>query len=372
MEKQLKVLMVVFNLSVANGVSSFVMNYFRKLDHNKITMDFVVYQDVETPYTKEILQAGGKVYVIPSIKHIKQHIKESKKVILDGQYDIVHDNILILSYFIMHYAKEYNVPVRILHSHNAKLGETQFKEIRNGLFMPFLLREVNTYFACSQLAANCMFGNKPYIFIPNIVSSEKLRFNSKIREKIREEHSVNDKKVILTVGRLDLQKNPFYAIDVICSLHKIRNDILYWWVGNGKLEKEVESYIKQKHAEQYICLLGRKENVPDYYQAADLFFLPSKFEGLPVTGIEAQAMGLPCLVSDTITKEFVYTDQVTFFSMKTPIKKVCAIIQQHIVNLETKSREECRTKLLSSPFADKGAGQQLISIYKDLLKRKVE
>lgn len=368
MGKQMKVLMVVFNLSVANGVSSFVMNYFRKLDHNTIIMDFVVYQDVETPYKKEILQAGGKIHVIPSIKNIRQHIKESKKVIIDGQYDIVHDNILILSYFVMHYAKKYNVPVRILHSHNAKLGETQFKEIRNRLFMPLLLHKANTHFACSQLAANCMFGNRPYIFIPNIVSSEKLRFNSKIREKIRKEYSVNDKKVILTVGRLDLQKNPFYAIDVVCSLYEIRNDILYWWIGNGKLEKEVELYIRKKHAEKYIFLLGRKENVPDYYQAADLFFLPSKFEGLPVTGIEAQAVGLPMVVSDTVTNEMVYTDLVDYVSLASPLSAWSDHLQAALSR--NVRREAYAEQLKASLFSDVKCVERLMGIYQRMLDGK--
>lgn len=369
MGKQMKVLMVVFNLSVANGVSSFVMNYFRKLDHNTIIMDFVVYQDVETPYKKEILQAGGKIHVIPSIKNIRQHIKESKKVIIDGQYDIVHDNILILSYFVMHYAKKYNVPVRILHSHNAKLGETQFKEIRNGLFMPFLLREANTYFACSQLAAKCMFGNKPYTFIPNIVSSKNLKFNPHVRERMRKEGAVNNKKVILTVGRLDLQKNPFYAIDVICCIHEFRDDILYWWIGDGKLEKEVQSYIEQKHAEKFICLLGRKENVADYYQAADLFFLPSKFEGLPVTGVEAQAMGLLCFVSDAITRQFIYTDLVKTFSIKNSPENTARIFAEWLNSIPL---DRDRTKYIKflegSQFCDWKAGQFLETVYKKIFK----
>lgn len=105
MEQKIKVLMVVFNLSVANGVSSYVMNYFRNLDHNKIIMDFVVYQDVETPYYKEIRNYGGHIFKIPSIKNLYSHMNVSRKIILQGHYDIVHDNILILSCFIMHYAK---------------------------------------------------------------------------------------------------------------------------------------------------------------------------------------------------------------------------------------------------------------------------
>lgn len=368
MGKQMKVLMIVFNLSVANGVSSFVMNYFRKLDHNTIIMDFVVYQDVETPYKKEILQAGGKIHVIPSIKNIRQHIKESKKVIIDGQYDIVHDNILILSYFIMHYARVYDVPVRILHSHSSKLSGSPIKAVRNRIFMPLLFHNANHFIACSKSAGKGMFGEKEFRIIPNVVSADKLSFNKDQRARIRSGFHVEDKFIMGSVGRLDIEKNPLYAFKLALRVKELIPEFEYWWIGNGVLKSQAELFVKENHAESYIKLFGNRTDVPKLYQAMDMFFLPSYFEGLPVTGLEAQAAGLPCLVSDTVSNEFVYTDQVMFFSLQDPVEKVCHIIQQMKGESDNLQREKSKGKLLSSPFSDRGAGQKLMSIYENLLK----
>lgn len=367
MERQVRVLMVVFNLAVANGVSSFVMNYFRKLDHRNVIMDFVVYQEVSTPYKNEILQAGGKIYAIPSIKNLKSHLEECKRIIVNGGYDVVHDNILILSYFVMYYAKKHKVPVRILHSHNSELGATYWKKIRNRLFLPLLRNQATDYFACSDLAATCMFGKMKYTFIPNIIDGRTVRFKQEIKNRVRQELKVTNKLVVITVGRLVEQKNPFYAIDVIINLKKQNKNIEYWWIGDGPLKRNVEEYIQKKDAVSYIHLLGRRTDVIDFYQGADVFFLPSIFEGLPVTGIEAQAVGLPCFVSDAITKEFIYTDLVEMFSLnnspeETADKFTQWVARSHLDNDRTKYNKI----LMESKFSDQDAGKYLESIYKKI------
>ena len=368
MKNKLKVLMVVFNLSIANGVSSYVMNYYRSLNHGKISMDFALYQDVDSPYYDEIRQHGDDIFLIPPIKNISRHMQESRKIIEQGKYDIIHDNILILSYFLMYYAKKMGVPVRILHSHNGKLGETKYKEVRNALTMPMLRNLATDYFACSTLAARSMFGNRKFTFIPNVVNADIFQFASKTRNAVRKQMQVDKQQVIVSVGRLSYQKNPFYAIDVICELYKQRNDICYWWIGNGPLEDKVREYIHQKDAEGFIKLLGRQNNVIDFYQAADLFFLPSCFEGLPVTGVEAQAMGLPCVVSDTITKEFVFTDLVRFFSLQSNPRQIAGLINE-ILN-QNNPRSDKRELLLSSCFADQNSGAFLFNLYKEILKER--
>lgn len=371
MERKLRVLMVLFNLAVANGVSSFVMNYFRKLNHSIVQMDFVVYSKVESPYVNEIQNAGGKIYLIPSIRKISQHIAASKKIIEQGHYDIVHDNILILSYFVMKYAKDYHVPVRILHSHNSKLGETRYKEIRNKIFMPLLLGTVTDRFACSDLAANGMFHDKPYTFIPNVISPQRYFFNKEKRCDLREKYHVDGKFIIGTVARLAYQKNPFYAIDIIGELYKLNPQIEYWWIGDGPLYSQVESKIHQKGLENVIKLLGRRNDTAGLYQAMDMFFLPSLFEGLPVTALEAQATGLPCLVSDTVSQEFVYTDQVSFFSLQDSGDKVCHLIQNIINHKNNESRIVGREKLLESIFSDRNAGRHLTDVYTGILSQKL-
>lgn len=371
MEKKIKVLMVVFNLSVANGVSSYVMNYFRNLNHNLIQMDFVIYNKQDTPYIKEIEETGGYVFLIPSIQNIKNHLAESKRIIKEGNYDIVHDNILILSYFIMRYAKAYGVPVRILHSHSSKLSGSKIKAIRNRIFMPLLFKNTNYFIACSRSAGEGMFRKKPFRIVPNVISADKLSFSNSTRMKLRNKFHVNNKFVMGSVGRLSIEKNPIYAFEIALKVKEIIPNFEYWWIGSGRLRQEAELFIKKHHAENFIKLFGNRTDVSDLYQAMDLFFLPSHFEGLPVTGLEAQAAGLPCLVSDTVSNEFVYTNQVFFFSLKNTVESVCGIIQQIKADMGTKPREEGKAELLSSPFSDEDSGQHLISIYRQFLSQKM-
>ncbi|XOQ25505.1 MAG: Glycosyltransferase family 1 protein [Mitsuokella multacida] len=369
MKKKLRVLMVVFNLSVANGVSSFIMNYFRKLNHDAVAMDFVVYQDTESPYYDEIRIQGSQIYHIPSIRHFKEHMKVCYQILSEGQYDIVHDNILILSTGLMHCAKKLGVPVRILHSHNAKLGTNRYKKMRNRMFLPLLVKQVNSYFACSDLAADCMFGKRAYTFIPNVVDGQKFEFHQSTRNRIRTAMNVSDKLVIVTVGRLVGQKNPFYAIDVISELFKLNKKIEYWWVGSGPLEESVKEYIQKKNASGYVHLLGRRTDVTELYQGADVFFLPSIFEGLPVTGVEAQAAGLYCFVSDTITRQFIYTDLVKTFSIQEAPQRSAEILEQWLKTIDmNKDRAAYVNVLAKSQFSDQQAGLILESAYHDLMK----
>lgn len=367
--KKIKVLVVLSNLRVSNGVASYIMNYFRKLDHDVIQMDFALYQDIKTPYYAEIKKYGDRIYILPSVKSLWKHIAYCDRILKDNNYDIVHDNTLLLSYFMMRCAKRRSVPVRILHSHNSCLGETKYKELRNKAFLPFLLETANLYFSCSDLAAQTLFGKRPYIFVPNVIPRKKFYFKEIIRRKIRDELQCHNKFVIGTVGRLAAQKNPFRAIDIIIEVHKHYPDIQYWWIGSGPLMQEVKFYIEKKQATSYIQLFGSRNDVVDLYQAMDLFFLPSLFEGLPVTGIEAQAMGLPCLVSDTITKEFVYTDLVSFFSIKQPLARTASIILSYL-------KKECNRKAYSymldqSRFSDKNAGEFLSETYRQIYQKYI-
>lgn len=369
MERKLRILMVLFNLAVANGVSSYVMNYFRTLNHDRIQMDFVIYSRVETPYEQEIQNAGGHIYLIPSIRNINTHKLVSEKIIREGHYNIVHDNILILSYFIMRYARLYGVPVRILHSHSAKLSGSRIKALRNKILMPFLFHNTNYFIACSESAGIGMFGGKKFKIVPNVVSADKLSFNEYQRAKIRSDFHVEDKFIMGSVGRLDIEKNPLYAFKLALKAKELIPEFEYWWIGNGALKRQAEIFIKEHHAEGYIKLFGNRTDVAQLYQAMDMFFLPSHFEGLPVTGLEAQATGLPCLVSDTVSDEFVYTNQVSFFSLQDSIGKVCHLIQQIKDDSANIQREGSKKKLLSSPFSDKGAGEQLTLVYKRLLSQ---
>lgn len=169
MEKKIKVLMLVPNLNITNGVSSYVMNYLRKIDLKKIQMDFAIYNDSSSHYYKEIEMTGGKVFILPPVKQIWNHINKCEEILRQENYDIIHDNSLHITFPLMCIAKRVGVPVRILHSHNSSLRESFTKRVRNKLALPFLLMTANQYSACSEKAAKVMFGNRKYKFAIKIM-----------------------------------------------------------------------------------------------------------------------------------------------------------------------------------------------------------
>ena len=365
MRKPIKVLMLLTNLRVSNGVASYAMNYYRKINREEIAMDFCLYDDVPTPYYDEIQKNGGKIHILPSVKKIGMHFSKCHEIVKTGNYDIIHDNSLLMTYPMMKSAVNY-VPVRILHSHNSKLGETPNKEKRNAFLLPLLLKQSNAYAACSDLAAKAMFGNKEYEFIPNFVDPNDYKFDLQSRNQIRLKMGVEGKKVLATVGRVAAQKNPFFALDIFDRLADKVEDMEYWWIGSGPLDQKVADYAgKLKHADR-VKLLGSRNDVPDLYQAMDIFFLPSLFEGLPVTGVETQAMGLPSVVSDTVTKEMVYTDLVEYVSLEQPIDDWVAALERQIARIP--DRRSYTKELKESVFSADSAGQRLEEYYKSLLK----
>ena len=207
----IRVLMLVPNLRVSNGVASFAMNYYRHLDPKKIKMDFVTYKKIDSPYIDELTQNGSKVYYLPPIKNIGKHIRMCAEILKEGNYDIIHDNSLMVTYPLMLLAKK-RVKIRILHSHSTKLGENDKRESRNRLFIPLLLKTANRFTACSSIAAEALFNGKTYDIIPNVIDAKKYVFSQETRFSIRQKMNCESKTVIGTVGRVTDAKNPFFAL----------------------------------------------------------------------------------------------------------------------------------------------------------------
>lgn len=213
-----------------------------------------------------------------------------------------------------------------------------------------------------------MFGKKSFTILPNVIDSERVQFDAEERCVQRKCMCVQQKRVVISVGRTAVEKNPFFAIDVVIAAHQRNELIEYWWVGSGPLDRQLADYIADHHAESYIRLLGSRNDVADLYQAADIFFLPSLFEGLPLTGIEAQAMGLPCVVSDTITQEMVYTDLVRYLSLDDGADRWADVLLEAIEI--TPDRYAYHNALLRSPFSGARAGERLLQYYQSICESR--
>lgn len=364
----IKVLMLVSNLRAANGVASFAINYYKNLDHSKVQMDFALYSDRESTYYSLIEGNGGKIFILPSIKKLQEHIKACNEILENGMYDVIHDNTLHISIPMMWCAKRKGVPVRILHSHSSKLGDTKAKELRNRVFLPVLRSISNDYIACSNAAGKNMFGNRPFTVIPNVVHAEKYKFEPFERKLIRSQMNATSKFVIGSVGRMSLEKNPYFAMDLFKRLLRDIPNAEYWWVGSGPLDSAIKDHVKELGIADKVRLLGSRDDVALLYQGMDVFFLPSKFEGLGLVCIEAQAAGLPCIVSDSVPAEVDITQEVIFVSLKAGTEKW---IEPFLKTMNSNfNRDNGYSCLKNSAFSDDKTGTALYSYYQRVLGKQ--
>lgn len=317
MEKPYRVLHIVPNMD-SGGIENLIMNIYRNVDRTKIQFDFIVHYNKECFFDKEIISLGGKIYRFPVMedKNIFKYIKSLKKFFkAHREYKVVHGHMASLAFIYLGIAKKYNIPVRIVHSH----GTSHLKTIK-GYAKYFLFKfakyNANYYFACSTEAGEYLFGkNAKFEFIPNAIDLEKFKYNLSVREKVRKQLNIENKLVIGHVGRFNLQKNHTFLIDIFLKINEKEPNSILVLVGKGELENKIKEKIKKYNLEEKVKLLGVRKDVADLYQAFDVFLMPSLFEGLPLTGVEAQASGLACFFSDTITKEVKISNYTKFISL---------------------------------------------------------
>lgn len=291
------------------GAEAMIMNYMRNIDRDTIKFDFMVNRDYKAAYEDEIEALGGKIYrTCPMYpKLFRQYKKEVREILkTHPEYKIIHSNLEERSYFALKEAKKLGVPVRISHSHNRPLGVNLKLIVR--YYFRFMLKFYNTHmFACGEEAGEWLYGKKNcdrVIVMKNAIDAQQYRYNEQIQNEVRKELGIEGKKVIGHVGRFFPQKNHEFLIDIFKTVHDKDSETILLLVGGGEADDALKNQIKEKvktlGLEDAVMFLGVREDVERVVQAFDVFLLPSLFEGLPVTMVEAQAAGLPCVISDKV------------------------------------------------------------------------
>ena len=312
----IRVLHVMGSIGLNNGVSSVVMNYYSKLDHSKLTFDFMLNEDVDTDIRAYIEGNGSKIYIMPElkVKNTFRYVKKLREFYRTTDYKIIHGHVANSAIFYLGLAR--NVPYRIIHSHNTRLADIWWKCIRNWVLTRFIKFVANKYIACSEEAAKSLFGKNNNTFIlNNAIDVEKFAFSPEKREEIRKNLQINDKIVIGHVGRFCAQKNHSFLLDVFSQAYKENPNLVLMLLGDGELRARIARKATTLGLRDAVFLLGTKENVYDYMSAMDVFVLPSLFEGLAVVGIEAQASGLRVISSLKVSEEINITDTVEFLDL---------------------------------------------------------
>lgn len=306
---------------VGGGVEAVVMNYYKHIDHTKIQFDFICDDDsTNIPY-EEIEKLGGKVILIPPYQKVIKYHKSLKKVLKDGNYKIVHSHINALSVFSLFAAKCAKVPIRIAHSHSTTNKKEWKKNLLKQILRPFSKVFATDYMCCSELAGRWLFGDKEYdkgnvYLLNNAIDLDKFKYDEKIRKQKRKELNIKDDTLVIGhIGRFVAQKNHTFLIDIFNEVHKQNNNSILLLAGQGPLVDEMKEKVKTLNLEKNVRFLGQRNDVSELYQAFDLFLLPSLYEGLPVVGVEAQASGNLCYLSNDMTKETKVLDSTVFMSL---------------------------------------------------------
>ena len=343
-ENTIKVLQ--FGMSpILGGIDSFIINQYRKLDIDRVRYDFVNQNaDLGKLYFQEEIEAKGDfIYEIPQRKrHPLRHYFSVIKVLFKNRkkYRAIVLNTGSQYYaFPLLAANIVGIKNRIIESHSSS-NETDVNFIRKILI--FVNKMIIKYtatekWACSQEAGEWMFGKEMFSKIYASIDFSKYEYNYSIREKIRREYNLNDCLVIGHVGRFAEVKNQKFILKILKIFKDQGRRVKLVSLGdrNGSMTGDTSYYDEFMYmADEYgvasdVIHLGVKDNVCDYYQAMDCFLLPSKFEGLPVVLIEAQAANLPCFVADNITKEVCLSKNCYFLSLLDSEKEWAEFIYQH-------------------------------------------
>lgn len=272
-----------------------------------------------------------------------------------------------MSVFAQYAAWKAGVPVRITHSHStAGKGELQ----RN--VAKYTLRLLANIFpthrcACTAYAGEWLFGKKHSAEIKiwkNAIEIDKYALDESKRNYIRHQYNVSDDEVLLGhVGRFMPQKNHRFLINVFAEYKKIMPKSKLMLVGDGKDEDMIKAYVKEKGLSEYIIFAGSFAEVEAFYQAFDVFLLPSLYEGLGMVAIEAQVSGLPVLISDAVPDDVLITDCVTKIALKMSAKEWAEQIENHRNKVKRLDHTE---EIRNAGYDIKTAAQEMTKWYLEL------
>lgn len=382
----MRVLHVIYSLNIGSGIANFVMSYYRKMVCDDVQFDFLLFEPRDKDFTEEVKALGGRVYFIdpPTFrlskfgKGVKKFFKEHK-----GEWDIVHIHEILVQKFISKSCKKYGGVKKVaIHSHASEFvlptfGVSAFKNkmimafkrVRNAFLLSGIKRNCDYFFACSVDAGIALYGkkilsDKRFCVIKNAIDTRKYAFDENIREQYRNELNVQDKKVIIQVGRLCEQKNQTFFLDVMQKVCEADNSWVLLLVGDGRLKEDVEEKIARLNLGGNVILTGNRTDVENLFLCADLAVLPSLTEGLGIVLIEAQASGLPCIASTGVPKEAEITPYVRFVDLDLN-EWVKAVFS---VDLKRQNTEEY---ILKSGYDVEESSSRLLNAYTELISGEV-
>lgn len=326
------------------GIETLLMNIYRNIDRTKVQFDFLLQTKENCDYNQEILDLGGKIYYVPGRRKgiIKNRVELDSFFNAHPEYKIIHLHTNALSYVEpLKKAKKYGVPVRVIHGHSTNINGNPLHKVLHKINQLTVSSYATTYFTCSDAVARWIYGKNKlkkidYKVIKNGIETHKFEFSTRIRSEIRKKFNIEDKLVLGHTGRFVYPKNHNFLVDVFKQVYELDNNAILLLIGDGELRSQIEQKISDIGLSNNVIFTGVRADVSDLLQAMDVFVFPSHYEGLPVTLIEAQAAGLPCVISNNITNEI----QVTNLIHKIPLEQTTQVWAKKILEVSQENERK--------------------------------
>ena len=369
----IRILNVLPQLTWCGGIESYLLSYYAYIAHDKFQFDFIVHGKIDNQIKCYIENNGGRVYVFKSFSvrkllNLKRDI-ESFFVKYAEEYKIIHCHMANAAFIYFPLAKKYGINNCLLHSHNNKSAAILTHAIRNYPLL-WLGRKYATHcVACTEEAGKFLFKNREFTIIKNAIDVDKFKYNSALRQELRQKLNVKDKFVVGHVGRLDPPKNQIFLLQIFAELKKYKKDVVLFLIGEGSDKDKLQKKVQELNLINDVCFLGVKKDVETYYQVFDFFVFPSEYEGLGIVLIEAQTSGLPVLASaDVIPKDAKVSDLLTFMSLSSNAKEWAKKILYISNRFNNKNRKSPINDVIKKGYSIKKEAIKLENYYADILR----
>lgn len=331
------------------GVATIVFRWGQAFEPSEVVYDYLMQRGLPDQfYVDSITKKGGRIYTYPQKQSgrilNKLHIlKWIIDIMSNNDYKILHINVdsaYIAAIYIL-LARISGISQILVHSHCSQIDDTNWLRRRIKIILHFLCRSYVKhhtlyYLACSQVAGRWMFGKRAvntdkYKIIYNGINLERFRFNNAIRDQYRRKMKIENNIVLINIGRFSYQKNHFYLLDIFEKYHRIHPSSRLFLIGEGELQKELSRKVDLMEMGKEVVFLGARDDIPEWLNAADVFIMPSLFEGLPVTLVEAQSASLPCVISDSITNEINISEYIYRCKLTDTLEDWCRQIDRALL-----------------------------------------
>lgn len=299
-----------------NGITNVIFNLYQAIDKKDLIIDYVSINEPDPAYVRRIEAGGGCFFVLNrSMGKVGSYIVKLKDLIRRGKYDIVHAHgnsaTLLLE---MLASKQAGCKVRIAHSHNTACRSLMLHKLLNPWFQSCCTHRL----ACGEKAGKWLFGNYSFDVINNGIRTARFAFQPESRQVLRTRYGLREEhRVIGHVGAFSDAKNQEFLVEILSRLIPMDENFRLLLIGDGSLREKVEERTAELGLSEWVLFAGVTDQIPEHLSAVDIIVMPSLYEGLPLSLIEAQANGLHCVVSENITREVDKTGNLIFLPLDT-------------------------------------------------------